>query len=262
MLLAVDIGNSNLTIGIINNHEILHCWRLATLRWRTMDEYLILIKGLLNDASISTNSLEGSVLSCVVPHLQHTVETALTMLTKSITLVIEPGVKTGMKVHYNPSSHVGADRIVNACAAKQYYGAPAIILDFGTATTFCVLDAKGDYRGGAIFPGIQTTSDALYNAASLLPQVAFQPPPDVIGTSTITSIQSGMFFGYLEMVNGMIRRIKNQYPSSGKVISAGGYGELLFEHSDLIDYHDKHLTLKGLDILYTLNLTDNNCEIW
>jgi len=262
MLLAVDIGNSNLTIGIVKDHEILLCWRLATQLWRTEDEYLILIKGLLQDADISITSLEGSVLSCVVPPLRRPVVAALSSLVKKETFVVEPGVKIGMGVHYNLPSNVGADRIVNACAVKKHYGFPAIILDLGTATTFCVIDTHGDYCGGSIFPGIQTTSDALYNAASLLPRVAFQPPSCIIGKSTTDSIQSGMFYGYLDMINGMIKRILTEYPTVETVVSTGGFDKLICNHSEMIDFHDKYLTLKGLDIIYSMNTSNIEYEIW
>ncbi|MCD4655879.1 type III pantothenate kinase, partial [bacterium] len=180
MIIAVDIGNTNITVGIVKNHRVQHYWRLATQLWRTEDEHHILFKELLKDAGVSASEIEGTALSCVVPPLRRPVMDALSNLVNCDCFVVEPGVRIGMKVNYHLPSHVGADRIVNAFAAKKYYGFPVIIIDFGAGTTFCVVDSHGDYCGGAIFPVVRSSATALYNAASLLPRVAFQAPQEVV----------------------------------------------------------------------------------
>lgn len=262
MLIVVDIGNTNITLGAISKRKVLHKWRIATQLWRTEDEHFVLFREFLRDAGIAVETVQGAALSCVVPPLLHPVRDALTHLTGNACFVVEPGVKIGMNVHYRLPGHVGADRIVNAYAVKVYHGHPAIVIDFGTATTFCVIDKAGDYCGGVIYPGIRATSDALYQAAALLPRVTFKAPEEVVGKTTVSSIQSGMFYGYLDMIEGMISRIKSEYPEIRHVVSTGGLGKKIYDHTDLIDTHDPLLTLRGLFQLYHLNLSNEDSVIW
>lgn len=262
MRLLVDIGNTNISIGIMDNHAVKHRWRLTTHMERTRDEYLVLLRGLIRDAGVELKMLDAAAMSCVVPPLLEPMRQSLNAVTESSCLTVEPGIHIGMKINYKLTSDVGADRIVNACAAKAFYGYPVIILDFGTATTFCVVNSHGEYCGGAIFPGIGTTSEALYSSASLLPRVAFRKPSRVVGQSTVESIQSGLFYGYIDMIEGMIRRIRSEYGDIQTVLATGGLGMYLQKYSPVISTFDPDLTLKGLDVLFDMNTGATGAEVW
>ncbi|MBN1297646.1 type III pantothenate kinase [bacterium] len=262
MRLVVDIGNTNISVGILENGQVLHCWRLATHMRRTRDEYSLLLKGLIHDVGLIPDCIDSASMCCVVPPLQDPMRQSLNIIANNRCLIVEPGVRIGMKIRYDLTTHVGSDRIVNAYAAIQRYGSPIMMIDFGTATTFCVVDSEGVYRGGAIFPGINTVSEALYQSASLLPRVAFKQPPRVVGESTVHSIQSGLFFGYLDLTQGMIHRVCSEYPDIDTVVATGGLGRIIHEHCPLITHYEPHLTLYGLSELYDLNNGDTAAAIW
>ncbi|HPQ41811.1 MAG TPA: type III pantothenate kinase [bacterium] len=262
MRLVVDIGNTNISVGIMDTHRVLKCWRLATQMHRTRDEFTILMKGLIRDAMIDLERLDSAAISCVVPPLLEPVRESLHTLVGPACLTVEPGIRIGMHVHYTVTSNVGADRIVNACAAKQFYGYPVLIIDFGTATTFCVVDTHGDYCGGAIFPGIRTISEALSSSASLLPRVSFKKPEQIVGQSTVQSMQSGLFYGSIDMIEGMIQRIRAEYPDIRTVVATGGFSSFLKNHTASFTHIDENLTLRGLDLLYDMNTGSETFIVW
>ncbi|MBN1553010.1 type III pantothenate kinase [bacterium] len=252
MIFGLDIGNTTITAGIIHRSKVSHSWRLSTDVNRTSDEYALLIRQLIN--SIPDIEIEGSVVSSVVPPVLTGVVKSLKNVFGKEPFLVQPGITLSFDILYNKPQDVGADRIVNAVAAKRLYGYPLIVVDFGTATTFCVLNGNGNYCGGIIFPGINTISNALYDKAALLPRIALEKPQKVIGISTISSIQSGLFFGYLDMINGLIHRIHNEQKDITKVVATGGLAEMYFEYSELITDLEPHLTLIGLEDIVNLNM--------
>jgi type III pantothenate kinase len=257
MIYVVDIGNTNLTIGIIENGSVIRNWRLSTNSRQTSDEYGILVHQLLQNASITPDNIQSSVISCVVPPVLDTFRSALAGVFHHEPFIIQPGIRLNMRIRYNRPQDVGADRIVNASAGKSLFGFPLIIIDSGTATTFCVLDKEGDYRGGVIFPGIHAISESLFKSTALLPRVAFKNPLKVIGDSTIASIQSGLFFGYQDMIKGFLRRIREELGEDAPAIATGGLAEFIFSDTSIFKIIDPDLTLRGLDILFRLNRSDS-----
>jgi type III pantothenate kinase len=263
MIYVVDIGNTNLTIGLLCDGLIIKNWRLTTQWNRTRDEYMVLFNQLLQFEKIDPLSIAASVISCVAPPVLENVKQALQIMFKSDPFIIQPGIRLNLNIFYDKPQDVGADRVANAVAAKSIYGFPCIIIDSGTATTFCVVDKGGDYIGGAIFPGIHLIADSLFNATALLPRVAFFPVKSVVGNSTITSIQSGLYFGYLEFIAGMIHRIRKELGEEIQVIATGGLAESLKYDTNVFNILDPHLTLKGLEIIYKLNLSvDSKLATW
>jgi type III pantothenate kinase len=253
MIYAIDIGNTNITAGIVRNKIVLCSWRLSTHPHRTSDEFSLVISQLLASSQISHQQISSSIISSVVPHMIEPVRSSLSHLFRNDPFIVQPGIRLNLNIHYNKPQDVGADRIVNAVAAKVLYGFPVVVLDFGTATTFCVIDDQGDYIGGAIFPGIQTLSSALSMSTALLPRVAFKDPGRVIGNSTQTSIQAGLFYGYADMINGMIKRILSTLDEKTKVIVTGGLAGLFCSMSGRIDIFEPDLTLIGLELIHELN---------
>jgi type III pantothenate kinase len=250
-LLVVDVGNTNVVLGVYDGDELLRSWRLATARERTADEYGILVKQ-LTDGTIN-GSLEGVIVSSVVPPLDSTIALMIEKYFGVETLFVEPGVKTGIAIQVDNPQEVGADRIVNCVAVHEKYGGPSIIVDFGTATTFDVVTADAKYIGGVIAPGIQISAEALFARAARLPRVDIRRPPTVIGTNTVVNMQSGLYFGYLGLVDGILTRMKREVPGVKKVIATGGLASLLARDSEHIEEVDDDLTLKGLKIIYDRN---------
>jgi len=247
-LLVVDVGNTNIVLGIYRGDELAHSWRLATARERTADEYGILAKQLIGDAEF-----EGAIISSVVPPLNHAVATMVRKFFGIEALFVEPGVKTGIAIHVDNPQEVGADRIVNCVAAFEQWGGPACIVDFGTATTFDIVTADAHYVGGAIAPGLIISAEALFARAARLPRVDIRRPPSVIGTNTVVSMQSGLYFGYLGLVDGVLARIKREIPDLKVIVATGGLAALLASDSEYIEHVDDDLTLKGLKIIYDRN---------
>ena len=246
MLLTIDIGNTNITLGIFKQDDLVHKWRLATNHNRMPDEYGLQLLGLLEHADIDTSQLHGVCLASVVPPLTGKFEQACPQYLKLQPLVVRTGVKTGIRVLYEEPAAVGADRIVDAVAVKELYGGPACVVDFGTATTFDALNEKGEYLGGAIAPGIGIASEALFQQTAKLPRVDLRKPPAPIGRNTVHSMQSGLFFGYVSLVEGMVRRFQGELGPEMKVIATGGLSEIIARETSLIDFTAPWLTLEGL----------------
>ncbi|MFC7682274.1 type III pantothenate kinase [Paenibacillus sp. GCM10028914] len=254
MILVVDVGNTNIVLGIYQDKELLHHFRISTSRQSTVDEYGVLIHNLFQMSNILVSEIEGVIVSSVVPPLVGVVEEMCLKYIKKTPLIVGPGIKTGLNLRYENPREVGADRIVNAVAAVEKYGGPLIVVDFGTATTFDCIDNKGNYLGGAIVPGIGIATEALVQRASKLPRVELEKPKKVIGRNTVHAMQAGIIFGYAGQVDGLVKRIKAEMESdSVKVIATGGLAELIASETDSIDKIDSMLTLEGLRIIYERN---------
>jgi type III pantothenate kinase len=247
-LLVVDVGNTNVVLGIYRGEQLVQSWRLATARERTSDEYGILAKQL-----IGVMELEGAIVASVVPPLNHSISSMIEKYFGVEALFVEPGIKTGLAIHTDNPLEVGADRIVNCVAAHQLFGGPTIIVDFGTATTFDVVTADARYIGGVIAPGLTISSEALFARAARLPRVDIRRPDSVIGTNTVVNMQSGIYFGYLGLVDGILSRMKLEVPELRQIVATGGLAELLAADSEHIRLVDAELTLKGLKIIYDRN---------
>ncbi len=255
MLLTIDIGNTNLTIGLYEGDALRHHWRLATDHARMPDEYGLQLLGLLTHAGLPASGLTGVSLASVVPPLTGRVVRACSEYLKQEPLVVDTGIKTGIRIRYEDPKAVGADRVADAVAVKHLYGGPACIIDFGTATTFNALTKDGDYLGGAITAGINLAAEALFTHAAKLPRIDLQRPPSVIGHNTVHAMQSGLLFGYVSMVEGMVERFRKELGPQMKVVATGGLAETVSEETDVIDVLAPWLTLDGLRILWQLNHT-------
>jgi type III pantothenate kinase len=253
MLLTIDIGNTNLTIGLYEGEELAWHWRLATDHERMPDEYGLQLLGLLTHASYQVSDLKGIALASVVPQLTGRVTQACHEYLKQKPLVVDAGVKTGVRVRYEDPKAVGADRICDAAAVMKLYGGPACVVDFGTATTFNAITKDGDYLGGAITAGVNLAAEALYTHAAKLPHMDLQRPPSVIGRNTIHAMQSGLLFGYVSMVEGMVVRFRSELGSDMKVIATGGLAEVIAKETSVIQVIAPWLTLDGLKIIWYLN---------
>ena len=253
MLLVIDLGNTNLTIGLFQGDSLLHHWRLATERDRMPDEYGLQLLGLLVNAGKSVEDLDGICLASVVPQLTGRILQACREYLKQDPLVVDAGVKTGIRIRYEDPRTVGADRVADAVAVMHQYGGPACIIDFGTATTFNALTASGDYLGGAITAGINLAAEALFTHAAKLPQIDLQRPPSVIGRNTTHAMQSGLIYGYVAMVEGMVERFRKEMGEGMKVIATGGLAVLIVEETQVIQVHAPWLTLDGLRFIWELN---------
>ena len=249
LLLTIDVGNTNTVLGVHDGEELRAHWRLTTRREQTADEYGILVRSLFAASSIDVGQIVGVALASVVPPLTSVVVTLCRTYLGHEPLVIEPGVKTGMPILYEPPSDVGADRIVNGVAAFAAYGGPVIVVDFGTATTFDVVTPKGEYAGGVIVPGISISAEALFEKAARLWRVEIKRPERVVGKTTAGAIQSGLYFGYLSLVDGMIDRITAEIGGKPGVIATGGLAELFGGGSERISEIDPLLTLRGLRLI-------------
>jgi type III pantothenate kinase len=253
LLLTIDVGNTNTVLGVHDGEELKAHWRLTTRREQTADEYGILVRSLFAASSIDVGQIVGVALASVVPPLTSVVVNLSRNYLGHEPLVIEPGVKTGMPILYDVPQEVGADRIVNAVAAYARLSGPCVVVDFGTATTFDVVTARGEYAGGVIVPGITISAEALFEKAARLWRVEIRRPERVIGKTTATSIQSGLYFGYLSLVDGLIERIARELPSPPRVIATGGLAELFGGGSERIEEVDPLLTLTGLRLIHERN---------
>ncbi len=249
MLMVLDVGNTNTVLGMYANDELLCHWRLTTERERTADEYGILIRTLLNLGEMSDGTVTGIVISSVVPPARPALEEMAVRYFGIQPLFIEPTLNLGMAVLYKPPEDVGADRIVNAVAAFAQFGGPVIVVDFGTATTFDAISARGEYLGGVIAPGVGISAEALFLRAARLPRVEIRPPSKVVGDSTVASMQSGLYWGYAGLVDGILRRMKGELENP-YVVSTGGMAELISQACEEIDSVDKNLTLEGMRLIY------------
>lgn len=251
MVVVIDVGNTNTMLGVLEGDEVRFTWRLTT-RDRTTDELGGLWHQLLAHAQIDMSTIEGAICSSVVPSQVYTVQKACVRYLSVECLVVGRGLKTGMPIRTDNPREVGADRIVNAVAAIAAGGGPAIVVDFGTATTFDCIDETHAYVGGVIAPGLRISEEALFDRTAQLPRVELQPPPTVIGRNTVHAVQSGLLYGYAGLVDAIIGRIGTELPDA-RVVATGGYAHLISTVSERIDVVDAHLTLRGLALLYRKN---------
>jgi type III pantothenate kinase len=252
-LLVVDVGNSNVVLGIYRGDQLVNSWRLATARDRTFDEYGILARQLIGDELY--DGLEGAIVASVVPPLNTAMAAMIRKYFDVEVMFVEPGVKTGIAIQVDNPQEVGADRIVNCVAAHELYGGPAVIVDFGTATTFDIVTEDARYIGGVIAPGLIISAEALFARAARLPRVDIKRPPTVVGSNTVVNMQSGLYFGYLGLVDGILARIQAEVPGLKHIVATGGIAPLLAGDSEYIQEVDENLTLKGLKIVYDRNRT-------
>lgn len=250
MLLAVDVGNTNIMIGVFDDRKVRVCWRLATDWNSTEDELGIIIKNLLHHSRLSPREIAAVAISSVVPPLMYSLERMAEKYFSVKPLVVRPDMQTGMKILLDNPRELGADRMVNALAGFTLYGGPLIIVDFGTATTFCAISAKGDYLGGAIAPGIGISVEALFEKAAKLPRVELIRPPKTIGKNTIASLQAGIIYGFVGQVDGIVRRMAKEFSSPPLVVATGGFASLIAAESETINRVNPLLTLEGLQIIY------------
>lgn len=252
-LLAVDVGNTNTVLGLFEGRDLVAHWRLTTRREATSDEITLSVRGLLSSVGRAGEHTSDVIVANVVPSLRFPMKQALRQVTNREPLFVEPGIRTGMPILYDSPQEVGADRIVNAVAAHARLGGPCIVVDFGTATTFDVVTARGEYAGGVIVPGISISAEALFEKAARLWRVEIRRPEKVIGKTTGASIQSGLYFGYLSLVDGLIDRISNEIGARPRVIATGGLAELFGSASEKIEAVDPLLTLTGLLLIHERN---------
>ena len=255
MLLVFDVGNTNMVLGVYEGTELKKHWRINTDKEKTSDEYGILISNLFQYDKVDMNSITDVIISSVVPNVMHSLENFCIKYCNKKPLIVGPGIKTGLNIKYDNPKQVGADRIVNAVAAIEKYKSPMIIIDFGTATTFCAISEKGDYLGGTIAPGIKISSEALFQRASKLPRVELAKPGTAICKNTVSAMQSGIIYGYVGLVDKKISMMKSELGGDDiKVIATGGLSVLIASETDSIDYVDKFLTLEGLRLIYDKNI--------
>jgi len=253
MILVFDVGNTNTVIGVYEKDKLITNWRIRTDTQRTCDEYGIILRALFDYDNLDMKKIKAVVVSSVVPTVMMEMDWMTRKYFSCKPLIVGPGIKTGLAIKYENPREVGADRVVNAVGAFKKYGGPLIIVDFGTATTFCVVDEKGNYLGGAIAPGIKISTEALVSRAAKLPRVELVTPRNVIGRNTVESIKSGIIFGFVGQVEGIINRIKKEIDTDATVVATGGLAGVIARETDVIDTIDELLTLDGLRIIYEIN---------
>jgi len=254
MILVIDVGNTNIVLGVYKGKQLLTHWRISSDKDNTADEYGILLLNLFNHAGLDFKDITGIIISSVVPNKMYSLENMCRKYFNIEPLVVGPGIKTGINIRYDNPKEVGADRIVNAVAAYEIYGGPLIIIDFGTATTFCAVSEKGEYLGGCIATGIKISTEALFQHAAKLPRIELVKPPQVICKNTVSSMQAGIIYGYVGQVDYIVRRMKRELDAPhAKVIATGGLARMIAEESETIDEVNDLLTLEGLRIVFERN---------
>ncbi len=253
MLLAVDIGNTNIALGLFDGKDLIQHWKIRSEQQKTTDEYEIILLNLLSLAQLEAKSIRSVIISSVVPPLTPIFQSLSQDFLNINPLVVGPGLKTGMSILYENPQDVGADRVVASVAAFDKYGGPAIIVDFGTATTFDVISKDGEYLGGAIAPGIQIAAEALYLKTAKLPRIEIKKPKNAIGRTTVTSMQSGLYFGYIGLISNIIDEISNELGEGIKIIATGSFASQIYPDLVLIEYLEPYLVLEGLRIIHDRN---------
>ncbi|AXN39081.1 type III pantothenate kinase [Peribacillus butanolivorans] len=253
MIFVLDVGNTNTVLGVYDEDILKYHWRIETSRNKTEDEYGMVIKSLLQHEGLSFDQFDGIIISSVVPPIMFALERMCKKYFGIKPLIVGPGIKTGLNIKYENPREVGADRIVNAVAGIQEYGSPLIIVDFGTATTYCYINEDKQYMGGAIAPGINISTEALYSKAAKLPRIEINRPDGIIGKNTVSAMQAGILYGYVGQVEGIVNRIKAQSNLEPTVIATGGLATLIANESTVIDVVEPFLTLKGLQLIYKRN---------
>lgn len=255
MILVLDIGNTNTVLGVFNEGHLYHEWRIKTDRHKTEDEFAVLLKSLFELKNITFEDIEGIIISSVVPPIMQALEKMCTTYFHISPLVVDKGkVEKFLDMSYPHPHEIGADRLVNAVGALSMYRAPLIIIDFGTATTFCYIDENESYHGGIIAPGIKISMDALYSKASKLPKIEIDAPKNMIGQSTVEAMQAGVYYGYIGQVDGIVNRMKATIAKEPIVIATGGLAKLIDQESETIDHIEPYLTLQGLYVIYNKNI--------
>ena len=249
MLLAIDVGNTNIVMGVFDGKRLIESWRISTDRTKTADEYRLLLSQLLNQSDIKMSQISSIIISCVVPPILPRLQEMCAGQFHQEPVLVSTDLDVGLRILYDNPKELGADRIANAVGGYAEYGGPLIIVDFGTSTNFDVVSAEGAYLGGAIAPGVRISSEALSERAALLPKIDVRVPPQAIGKNTMSSMQSGFYFGFLGQMEEIIRRIKRELPREPRVIATGGLAKLMAEGSELVEVIDPDLTLKGLQII-------------
>jgi type III pantothenate kinase len=257
VLLAIDVGNTNMVLGIYDGERLVVSWRISTNRQQTGDEYGIIIKNLFHQSGLRDDCLSGIIIASVVPPLMLSLEEMALRYFDIEPLVVGPGIKTGLNILMDNPREVGADRIVNAVAGFELYGGPLIIVDFGTATTFDAISERGHYLGGAIAPGINISTEALFQRAAKLPRVELIKPRKVIGRDTITSMQAGIIYGFIGQVDGVVKRMAKEFATKPTVVATGGLAKLIANDSETLEIVNPLLTLEGLRIIYSRNIGIN-----
>lgn len=257
MILVVDVGNTNIVLGVYKNNSLIVDWRLSTDSKRSADEYGVMVNHLFLMNKLDVSLVEGVIISSVVPNIMYSLEHMIKKYFKLEPIVVGPGVKTGINIKYDNPKEVGADRIVNAVAAHEIYKRPLIIIDFGTATTFCAVTRNGDYLGGAICPGIKISAEALFERAAKLPRIELNKPTSVICKNTVTSMQAGVIYGYIGQVDYIVSRMQKEMREYDEekplVVATGGLAKLISGESKYIEEVNSYLTLEGLKIIYEKN---------
>ncbi|WP_232699054.1 type III pantothenate kinase [Brevibacillus daliensis] len=260
MLLVIDIGNTNIVLGMYKEEELVHHWRIASDRSKTEDEYGMVVRSLFQNAQVTFNEVSGIIVSSVVPPLNRAIERMCKKYFGQTPLIIGPGIKTGLNIKAEYPREVGSDRIVNAVAAIHEYGTPLIIVDFGTASTFCYVDERKQYLGGAIAPGVSIATEALFTRASKLPRIEINKVASAIGRNTVASMQAGIYYGFIGQVEGIVNRMKKEMNSNPTVVATGGLATLIADNTDCINVVDPDLTLKGLRLIYQRNMDASRSE--
>ena len=254
MLLVIDVGNTNIVLGVLEGNELIESWRITTTSKRTSDEFGMLVYSLIEHKGLKLQDIEHVIISSVVPDIMYSLTNGIRKYFDIEPLIVGPGIKTGVNIKTDNPREVGADRIVNVVAAYHIYGGPAIAIDFGTATTYDVINEKGEFIAGITSPGIKISADALWQKAAKLPNIAIKKPESILAKNTITSMQAGLVYGYIGQVEYIVNKIKEEMNNPNvKVIATGGLAKIIEAETNVIDVYEPLLTLKGLQIIYEKN---------